>query len=183
MTPTSCDRLELGCGARPTPGYLHQDVTAQEGVELDFICTPCEIALPEASLTEIIALGVMEHLRFAEVHETLAHLHGLLKEGGELLFDVPDMKVWAEYLMNVTHGASEKNPFTDEHVWSTIYGWQRWPGDEHKSGWTRESITDALTDAGFQTISEGVEHFTEKGFERRRFGRPEDAHLYMKAIR
>lgn len=176
-------RLELGAGERPTPGYLHQDVTAQPGVALDFTCAPWEIPLPEGALDEVIALGVVEHLRYAEVHRTLRHLHGLLAPGGVFLFDVPDMRVWSEYLFNVTHGRSAENPFTDEHVWSTVYGWQRWPGDEHKSGWTEASIRRAVEEAGFRASVSGPEVFTARGLFRNRFARPHDAHVYVTATR
>ena len=110
-------------------------------------------------------------------------MYALLQPGGAFFFDVPDMTVWSEYLFNVTHGTGDKNPFTEEHVWNTVYGWQRWPGDEHKSGWTRRSMFAELHNAGFSRIAEGVAQFTEKGLERRRFGRPHDAHLYLKAIK
>ena len=36
-------KLEIGCGERPTEGFLHQDVTSAEGVKLDFECLPHEI--------------------------------------------------------------------------------------------------------------------------------------------
>lgn len=179
----SCTKLELGSGARPTPGYLHQDITQQPEVDLDFTCDPWEIPLPPGSLTEVLALGLVEHLRFTEVRKTLRHMNLLLRPGGAFFFDVPDMTVWSEYLYNLTHGSGEKNPFTEEHVWSTVYGWQRWPGDEHKSGWTRQSMLAELQAAGFSHIVEGVTLFTEKGLDRRRFGRPHDAHLYLKAIK
>src|SRR4051794_17419966 len=91
-------RLELGCGQRPTPGYLHQDITAQEGVSLDFTCPPWELPLEAGSLDEVLALGLVEHLRFQEVHATLAKVRELLVPGGAFLFDVPDMTVWSEYL-------------------------------------------------------------------------------------
>jgi predicted SAM-dependent methyltransferase len=178
MTPR---KLELGAGERPTPGYLHQDITRQPGVELDFVCNPWEIDLPAASLTEVIALGQMEHLRYREVEQTLGHLHRLLEPGGVFLFDVPDMRVWSEYLFNVTHGAADKNPFTEEHVWSTIFGWQRWPGDEHKSGWTLETLCDVVRRAGFTPNPGTPDIFRSRGLERRRFGRPADAHIYMLA--
>ena len=176
-------RLELGCGARPTPGYLHQDVTAQPGVELDFTCAPWELPLPDGALDEVLALGFVEHLRFAEVHATFAKVHALLAPGGAFLFDVPDMRVWSEYLVDLTHGRLDRVPFEPQHVWSTFYGWQRWPGDEHKSGWTRESLFAALDDAGFAAREEGVEVFRARGLERRRFTRPADAHIYVRAIR
>lgn len=98
-----------------------------------------------------------------------------------MLFDVPDMRVWSEYLFNVTHGQAAKNPFTAEHVWSTIYGWQRWPGDEHKSGWTRESLIATVQDCGFAATVSDPGIFRSRGLERGRFGRPEDAHIYMLA--
>jgi len=181
--PAVLEMLELGSGERPTPGYLHQDITIMPGVSLDFTCNPWEIPLAEGALVEVLALGLMEHLRFNEVKQTLRHMHTLLRPGGAFLFDVPDMQVWSEYLFNLTHGQSEKNPFPDYHIWSTMYGWQRWPGDEHKSGWTRDSLLQELQAAGFNGWEEGVTVFTSKGIERRRFGRPADAHLYIKAIK
>ncbi len=176
-------RLELGCGARPTPGYLHQDITPQPDVELDFSCPPWELPIADGSLYEVLALGLMEHLRFEDFHATLVKVHRMLATDGAFLFDVPDMTVWSEYLYNLTHGRQDQNPFTPEHIWSTFYGWQRWPGDEHKSGWTRDSLLDALLQAGFERVEEGVEIFTSQGILRRRFTRPTDAHLYIKAIK
>lgn len=176
-------KLELGAGERPTPGYLHQDITRQPGVELDFACNPWEVDLPEGSLTEVIALGQVEHMRFEEVRKTLAHLARLLQPGGAFVFDVPDMRVWSEYLYNVTHGAADKNPFTAEHVWATMFGWQRWPGDEHKSGWTAESLSEAVSAAGLTPAISTPAIFTSRGLERRRFNRPEDAHIYMLATK
>jgi len=176
-------KLELGSGAKPSLGYLHQDVTQLQGVDLDFVCNPWQINLPENSLSEVLALGVMEHLRYEDFRKTLSHMNKLLNKQGEFLFDVPDMKVWSEYLYNLTHGMSDKNPFPDEHIWATTYGWQRWPGDEHKSGWTREMLLEAVKSAGFSQIEEGSQIYTSKGIIRGRFTRPGDAHIYIKAIK
>ena len=174
-------KLELGCGKTPTPGYLHQDITSVDETELDFICSPWEIPIDNDSLEEVIALGVVEHLRFAEVDLVLTHMYNILKPGGHFLFDVPDMKIWSEYLFNLTHDKSKENPFEDFHVWNTFYGWQRWPGDEHKSGWTKSSIISKVNEKGYTEIIEGVEIFTSKGFVRGRFSRPQDAHIYISA--
>lgn len=176
-------KLELGCGMSPLPGYLHQDITKQDDVELDFICMPWEIELPENSLTEVIALAMMEHLRFEDFKKTTKHIYNLLEPGGAFLFDVPDMKIWSEYLYNLTHNKQDLNPFPENHIWATIYGWQRWPGDEHKSGWVRESLLTLLKETGFNKMVEGVEIFTSKGIQRGRFTRPGDAHIYIKAIK
>lgn len=175
--------LELGSGERPSPGYLHQDITPQPGVDLDYTCPPWDLPIEPGSLSEVLALGLMEHLRFEEFRATLKKVREMLAAGATFLFDVPDMKVWSEYLYNLTHDQAERNPFTPEHVWSTVYGWQRWPGDEHKSGWTRDSLLAALDEAGFSSHEEGVEVFTSRGIVRRRMTRPPDAHLYIKAIK
>lgn len=172
-------KIELGCGDRPTPGYLHQDVT--ELVSLDFHCQPWQINLPEGSISEVIAIGVMEHLRFKEFYMTIDHVNKLLEKGGVFIFDVPDMKIWSKYLYAVTHG--ETCPFTKEHVYSTMWGWQRWTGDEHKSGWTIEDLTASLKNIGFTEINNGMCAIRERGIERNRFSRPEDAHLYIIATK
>ena len=138
------NKLEIGSGEKPTSGYLHQDVYEVPGIKLDFVSNPWQIDLKEESISEVIAIGVIEHLRFDEFDKTIKHVFNLLKPGGEFLFDVPDMKIWSEYLYNLTHGMSEKNPFPDKHIWSTVYGWQRWPGDEHKSGWIKENLIEKL---------------------------------------
>lgn len=175
-------KLELGCGDRPTPEYLHQDIT-QRDTKLDFTCNPWEIELPENGLSEVIALGVIEHMRFQEVKKTLKHINLLLNTGGAFLFDIPDMTIWSEYLYNLLHGMADKNPFPEHHIWNTFYGWQRWNGDEHKSGWSRDSIIREIKTANYSRIEEGVEIFISKNIHRNRFTRIGDAHLYIKAIK
>jgi len=177
-------KLELGCGQRPTPGYLHQDITIQPGVELDFNCPIWEIPLPENSLSEVIALALMEHLRFAEFTEALRHIHQLLRPGGEFLFDLPDIKIWSEYLYYITHGSPEKSPFSREHVFATFWGWQRWPGDEHKCAWQKDDLFRHLWDIGFSDVIGGdPQIFLSRGISRNRFQNPADAHLYIRAVK
>ncbi len=175
-------KLELGCGDRPTPGYLHQDIT--QLVPLDYKCQPWEVDLPENSLSEVIAIGVMEHLRFEDFRKTLKHVYFMLEPNGIFLFDVPDIKVWSKYLYDVLH--NKPTPFTREHIFSTMYGWQRWPGDEHKSCWTYEDLFDELAEIGFLVSSTGfiaLQEIMNCNIVRNRFTRPEDAHCYVKAIK
>ena len=173
-------KLELGVGDRPTEGYLHQDIIAL--TTLDFMCNPWEVDLPENSLDEVIAVGVMEHLRFADFHKTLKHIHKLLKPDGIFLFDVPDLLVWSKYLYKVLR--NEEVPFTREHILSTFWGWQRWEGDEHKSGWVTDTILLYVINAGFKGLEYvNPKEFKDRGIFRNRFDRPEDAHIYVKTVK
>ena len=167
-------KLEVGSGQRPTPGYLHNDVNAFDGIDL--VGNPWEIDLPDGTVSEVLALGVIEHLTYDQVRATFANVARMLAPAGEFVFDVPDIPVWCRYV--VDHFEGRPAPFTLEHVLATLYGWQRWPGDEHKSGWYLDRLESELVDAGFGTRTYGVEQFLERGISRNRMHRPEDAHLY-----
>lgn len=174
-------KLEIGCGERPTEGFLHQDVTIVNNVTLDFQCAPFEI--PDKDFDLIISVGVIEHLRFEEVKKTLTHFLNILKINGVFLFDVPDLKTWCQYYID---SCEDKNvPFEHHHILSTLYGWQRWEGDEHKSGWSKKTIEELVKSMVDNKTYFDVEFLTPKifkdiGVDRNRFNRPHDAHLYVK---
>lgn len=173
-------KLELGSGHRPTKGYLHNDVNAFKGI--DIIGDPWEIHLPVGSLSEVIAIGLMEHLTFKQFEKTSKNMYRMLVKGGKFIFDVPDILVWSEYLYKVLRG--QKVPFPKKHILATMYGWQRWPGDEHKSAWTQDSLFALLHKCGYKKVYNGDEEFLQRQeLHRRRLFRPEDAHLRVIAVK
>ena len=177
-------KLELGCGERPTEGYLHQDII-QLGTKLDFCCPAWEVNLPDESLDEVIAIAVMEHLRINEFRDTLEHIWKLLRRGGVFYFDVPDIKVWSEYLFYVLRNPDYENsdlvPYSKVDIYKTMWGWQRWEGDEHKTAWIKQDVYWELHQFGFH-VDDGLEDI-KKRVHRDRFYRPENAHVYIKAIK
>jgi predicted SAM-dependent methyltransferase len=174
MSREDKSKLEIGSGQRPTPGYLHNDRNAFP--DIDIVGNPWEIDLPEGSLEEVLALGVIEHLTYSQVEKTFANVYRLLKPGGEFIFDVPDIPVWCSYV--VSHFNGETIPFEIDHVFATLYGWQRWEGDEHKSGWYESKLSSTLELSQFNYWEFGVEGFLKRGHERNRMKRPQDAHIY-----
>jgi predicted SAM-dependent methyltransferase len=171
-------KLELGSGLRPTEGYLHQDCIQLE-VSLDYVCKAWEVPIYEGSLDEVIAIAVIEHLRYTEVTRTLSHIHRLLKPGGIFLFDVPDVTVWIRYLHQIYEGIDV--PYSKEDVIKTLWGHQRWEGDEHKSMWDYEMISAEVKKAGFLML-DGLEDIKQR-VHRDRFYHPENAHIFIKAIK
>jgi predicted SAM-dependent methyltransferase len=172
-------KLEIGCGQRPAPGYIHNDLNAFPGVEL--VCGPWEIDLADNSLEEALALGVIEHLTYSQVAQTVVNVRRMLQPGGVFYFDVPDLPVWCQYAVDAFAGRPA--PFPLRHILSTLYGWQRWPGDEHKSGWNQASLVAMLNTAGFRSLRFGVDEFRAHGIERNRMKNPSDAHIYCVATK
>jgi len=170
-------KLEIGCGERPTPGYLHNDLNAFPGVEI--VGNPWEIELEPSSLSEVLALGVVEHLTYEQTILTFKKINTLLSAGGEFVFDVPDIPIWCGYV--VDHFQGKEIPFEIDHVFATLYGWQRWPGDEHKSGWYEDKLTSYLEQSGFNHYAFGVSLMKDRGHSRNRMSRPQDAHIYCVA--
>lgn len=168
-------KLELGAGKRPTPGYEHCDLNPFEDIE--YVAAAWDLDLPDESVQEVLALGLMEHLTYDQFEAVLANVHRMLQPGGRFFFDVPDLPVWAEYLVRSLRG--ESVPFDRNHIYHTIYGWQRWPGDEHHSGWDLTSLDEILATAGFAKIEYGVGYFLRHGLYRDRFLRPKNAHIYV----
>ncbi len=82
-------RLELGCGKRPTPGYVHHDKT-RHGDWVDVAHDLEQLPWPWADeqFEEIIALDVMEHLRL-DVSEWLDEFWRTLKDNGLLILRLP----------------------------------------------------------------------------------------------
>lgn len=171
-------KIEIGSGNRPTDGYLHQDVIQLE-IPLDFCCNAWELPCYENSVDEILAIAVMEHLRYDEFRRTLEHFHRILKPGGVFLFDVPDLFVWAGYLYDVLRDSIV--PYSYEDIIKTMWGWQRWNGDEHKSMWTKQTLNMELYKAGFK-YEDGFEEI-KKRVKRDRFSHPENAHIFIKAVK
>jgi predicted SAM-dependent methyltransferase len=170
-------KLELGSGQRPTPGYLHNDVNDFPGI--DIVGNPWELEVADGTLGEVLALGVIEHLTYRQVQLTLAKIHSALAAGGEFWFDVPDIVTWCRYVVDYFDGKAI--PFAIQHVFATLYGWQRWPGDEHKSGWYLDLLQEEVARAGFVDVSFGVDQFLARGHSRGRMHRPADAHIYLVA--
>lgn len=169
-------KIEFGSGDRPTPGFLSSDINSGKGVS--FVGNPWELGIKDESVECFLALAVMEHLRFVEFEKTLGFVFTKLKKDGTFYFDVPDLVVWCQYYIDSVMG--KETPFDHKHILSTLYGWQRWEGDEHKSGWDKANLLKLLNTYNWTKIELGVDLFLSSGFERRRMSRPKDAHLYVK---
>lgn len=103
-------RLNLGCAARPLPGYINVDMDSIEelktryphqefpkGIEIhdyDILNLP----FPDGSVSEVRADSLVEHLSFVEEPRFFYEMKRILRPGGILRFSTPDfedtVKTW-----------------------------------------------------------------------------------------
>jgi predicted SAM-dependent methyltransferase len=171
-------KLELGAGHRPTLGYEHNDLHPFYHVE--HVGNPWMIDLPDGSVEEVLALGLIEHLTYQQAYDTFRNVARMLTSDGKFYFDVPDYPVWVNYYLKTYDGGDIGIPL--EHVRGTLLGWGRWPGDEHKYGWDADHLSDTLGQCGLTAISWDVQPFKDRA-SRNRFTRSWDAHLYVTAAK
>lgn len=178
-------KLELGAGHRGTRNYIHHDAYPFPGIDL--VCKPWELPYGDGELDEVLALAFIEHLTYGEAFDTFREVHRCLKPGGEFVFDVPDYPAWAAmYLrwIDPTLHLSREPEASLEHCRQTLFGWQRWPGDEHKSGWDETLLIDELMTTKFDVnVRQDGQFFLDRGLYRRRFTQPWNAHLYVVAVK
>lgn len=143
-------RVHLGSGADYRPGWLNVD--ADEACGPDLVARAEALPTLESGSVDVIeACHLFEHLTYDEAVGALAEWRRVLRSGGELLLELPDLA--ASVAMLGRH-------FDDEGHDLGMVGIYGWPPDVeahgvpmlHKWGWTRETIARQLERAGFPHV-------------------------------
>ena len=98
------------------------------------------------SVDEILAVQVFEHFGPDEAKQVLAHWHDLLKPGGRLIIDVPDIIETAKLLIMAET--------EEEKAWAEklIHGTRNNEFAYHKVGYWPEKLERMLEKEGFMDI-------------------------------
>lgn len=138
-------------------GWITNDVYPFDGVDIVGPCWDLR-GIENGSVDEILAKGMIEHLTYHEVVRAFVEWSRVLRPGGHFDVEAPDLDEYIrEYLkmlsdpVSVTgegQGVDSREPADedacagiDRWLRRAIYGWQRWPGDEHRSGWTQNLLS------------------------------------------
>ncbi len=132
-------KLHLGCFNKKIHGYINVDI--REDVQPDVVDNIFTLKTFKKNSADVIyASHVLEHLDHRESKLALARWCEVLKPGGTVRIAVPNMeKVFAHYFYYKDLPA----------LYSALWGSQRHPYDYHKHGWTFETLSDDLIEAGF----------------------------------
>ncbi|MCS7365839.1 MAG: methyltransferase domain-containing protein [archaeon GB-1867-035] len=138
-------KLNIGCGNDKRAGYVNIDVRSEVNPDM-IIDVEKELLsrFQDNSCDEIICIDFIEHLSFNRVEDFLKDCHRILKRGGKLIVQVPDIEL---HCKNILEG---KYNWKELSYW--IYGAQNHEYNYHKSGFTRSELVKLLTKLGFKVI-------------------------------
>lgn len=82
-------RLEIGSGYSPTPGFTHLDMNPN-APGVDIVGPAFPLPMATATVDEIRAVDVLEHLSYWNTEAALSEWARVLRPGGKLYVQVPD---------------------------------------------------------------------------------------------
>jgi beta-1,4-mannosyl-glycoprotein beta-1,4-N-acetylglucosaminyltransferase len=139
-------KLNLGAGGQVLDGYTSVDLYDKRAQ------VQCDIRhlkdYSDNSVNEILNVHVIEHLSPHDVMPALAEWFRVLKPGGKLIIECPDIKKLCEGFINGDKGARY-------HMLNCIYGTGTLGEPSftpHLYGWYDETLSDHLGWAGFADI-------------------------------
>lgn len=146
-------RLNLGCGRHTLDGWFCIDAVAHPKASRppDLLCDVKSIPLPDACAVEVQAIHIFEHLYYWECAGVLDEWKRLLRPGGLLVMEMPDLQ---KFCRNILEGVKGRHD-GQMGMWGA-YGDPREkdPLMVHRWAWTFATIRPLLRDHGFIDIKE-----------------------------
>lgn len=156
--------VNLGAGAEYNPHEI--DVDLRGGENIDFRCDIRKLPEDWGMQFDIVKSNhVLEHFPYTQTEEILKEWYRLLKPGGKILLNVPDMQSVAQYLLDgdmdiLIQGIIFGDQGNDYHS-QPPYGELRdgryladsFENNAHKAGFTAKFLGKLLQKVGFVDIS------------------------------
>ena len=156
-------KINVGCGHRVLDGWTNVDavISPRAPRPPEIISNALTIPLPDGCADTVMAIHLFEHFYRWEAPKALAEWARLLKPGGLLIMEMPDLVKCAKNLL-AGHRAS-KHP-EQMHMWG-LYGDPREadPWMVHRWGWTYATVKPVLLEAGFESAAERITEFHSVG--------------------
>jgi SAM-dependent methyltransferase len=152
QVPQGGIRLNLGCGDKLLPGYINVDAaSSRKGQKPDVICDIRNLDRFKPGIAdEILAVHVIEHFYYWEVIPLLTGWHRVLKPGGLLVLECPNLLSACVEILHNPSRSSMPGPEGQQGMWP-LYGDPSWkdPLMCHKWAYTPESLKGILRGVGF----------------------------------
>lgn len=157
-------KLSLGCGRHTIHGWYCIDAEQHPKADrpVDMISDVQKIALPDACASEIIAIHIWEHLPRYDCEDTIAEWRRLLRVGGRLTLEMPDL---LKCCQNVISGFTISGKHPDQFGMWGLYGQplKDSPKMQHLWGWTPKTLRGFLKSNGFTDIVDAAPQWHKAG--------------------
>ena len=158
-------KLNLGCGDKILPGYINVDVvTERAGNKPDVNCDIRNLSLFESNYAdEILAVHVVEHFWRWEVNDVIKDWVRVLKPGGKLVLECPNLISACEEFLKNPDLKSLPGKEGQRTMW-VFYGDPRWqdPLMVHRWGYTPRSLARVLQECGLSELKQEPAQFKLK---------------------
>lgn len=155
-------RLNLGCGDKILPGYINVDVAeSRAGKRPDVLCDLHRLApFEDGSVDEILSVHVVEHFWRWEVLDILREWVRLLRPGGEMILECPNLIAACEEFLKNPDVASGPGGEGQQTMW-VFYGDPGWrdPLMIHRWGYTPASLARVMQEAGLVNVRQEPAQF------------------------
>lgn len=161
----SFTKLNLGCGDKVLDGYVNVDTApSRKGIEPDVLADLRQLPFDPESADEILAVHVIEHFYLWETRDLLSHWKSILRPGGALILECPNLLTAARSLVEDETLASDLSGKRGQHVMWPVYGDPGWqdPLMCHRWGYTPRSLIVLLEECGFHSVRQELAQFKKK---------------------
>jgi len=158
-------KLNIGCGERVLAGYVGVDIAARNAAT---IRAPAhDLPIEDGVADEVLAIHLIEHIYEWEVDDTLKEWARVLKKGGTLAIEAPDI---FKACRNVAAGVKGVKHPDQLGMWG-IFGDPTVKDQHmlHKWGWSFSTLLPRVKAAGFVSVIEAQTHFHTVGRANRDF--------------
>jgi predicted SAM-dependent methyltransferase len=140
VVPMKDIKLNLGCRDILIDGFLNVDLYPPEGYEDKIIKMDIrKLDFPDNSVDEIYALHLIEHFNFREAVEVLKEWKRVLKPGGRLYIETPDLYATCKRFVESDYNGQVR-------LYGQLFAKPWVPGDAHYFLYTETQLWGTLVE-------------------------------------
>lgn len=140
-------KINIGCGRMVLDGWTNCDVQVSPRAPRppEILCMADDIPLEDGCADVVMALHLIEHFYLWEVGTVLAEWRRLLKPGGTLILELPNLEAAAKNLLAGMDDNMCMWPFYGDPQHRDVYMCHHW-------GYTPKTIQTLLEGNGFEQV-------------------------------